>query len=193
MHQKCKLLDYTIFKRRYFDIRHQDIDDEEWWSTTERIDAGYIVQLAAGYESGGREIFLNVFDGEIIESFIRADIGDPMSLEDWIDRMKDAYCRLQLLPCPGKITLDCTDVPEYENGRIMQDEIKAQTGDWPTNLDIQYVRQVYRDHGWPNAFQRDAAFSYMRDLLVTIGDEANMHRRWPEAESFNDPREMADY
>lgn len=188
-HYKCNLLDYTTLTREHFDIRHQDSDEEEWWSTIDRVDAGWMVQLAAGYESYGRDFFLNVLDAEINEVFIRADVAGPVRLRIWIQEMKDAYCRLDIIPCPGRITMDCIGVPENEKSRIAEDEFKAQTEDWPTDLDVQYVRQVYRDHGWPYAFQRDKAFSYMCHLLEYMDNHSE--RSWPRADHGNDPRRWA--
>ena len=45
---------------------------------------------------------------------------------------------------------------EERSDRISEEEVHAQTEmGWGTDLDIQYIRQIYRDHGWPNAFRKD--------------------------------------
>lgn len=66
--------------------------------------------------------------------------------------MQDAYSRLHLIPCPGRATMDCRGVPEREerDGCITEDQFREQTEDWwLTELDVQYVRQVYRDYNRP--------------------------------------------
>lgn len=180
--------DYTTFEYEHFDSRHQDLDQEEWWSKEGIVDAGWMVPLVEGYESGGREYFLNVLDGEVYEMILmRVDPG-PKRLKVWIEEMQEDYRDLRLIPCPGRVTMDCTDVPERqdEDGRITEEQIRQQTEDWPTELDVQYVRQVYRDYGWPHAFRKDEAFAYMSQLLVSL-EEENDDRYWEEKD-FHDPR-----
>lgn len=191
-HYKCKLLDYTTFEYKNFGSRHQDKDREEWWSTESRVPASWMVPLAAGRGNGGSEFFLNIVDGEINEIILSSSTPGPIPLKIWIDEMQDAYSRLHLIPCPGRVTMDCRDVPERDerDGRITEDQFREQTEDWPTELDVQYVRQVYRDHGWPHAFRRDDATAYLRELLVSIEDE-NDDRYWEEMSPHDDPRKWA--
>jgi hypothetical protein len=48
---------------------------------------------------------------------------------------------------------------------ITEKELLAQTDDWETELDVQYLRQVYRACGWPSAFSKDEAFDEVETLM----------------------------
>lgn len=66
-HFNTKLLDYTTFATDQFTARHQDQDEEEWWSTNDIVDAEWMLPLAEGYASHGHDFTLNVMDGEVVE------------------------------------------------------------------------------------------------------------------------------
>lgn len=186
LHYKSKVLDYTAFSPQDFARRHQDDDEEEWWSTEGIVPAGDMVCLAAGYEDHGREFFLNVVECEVSEVLLRASDVGPVGLDQWISTMKESYRNLVLVPCPGRVTLDCyhTRMRGEREPRITEEEFRAQTEDWGTETDIHFVRQVYRDCGWPNAFRRDEAMTYLQPLLESIADE-NDDRWWQESDAEN--------
>lgn len=113
-----------------------------------------MLPLAAGDGNGWSVFFPNTVDGEINEIILSSSTPGPIPLKMWIDEMQNAYNCLHLIPCPGRVTMDCRDVSERkeQDVRITEDQFREQTEDWPTELDVQYVRQVYRDCGWPHAF-----------------------------------------
>lgn len=92
--------------------------------------------------------------------------------EDFFDKLKEAYRALQLIPCPGRIPIDADRVGEADEClRITQGEVLAQERDWGTDLDIQYIRQLYRQYGWPNNFQKNIATKALNDLMVLIEEQ----------------------
>ena len=179
------MLDYTTCEPRHFLSRHQDRDREEWWSTESRVPASWMLPLAPGCGSQASDFTLNVVDGEINERIFALGYAGPRGLEAWIEEMRELYARLRFIPCPGRETMDCRDVAERlaEDGRISEDEFRAQTEYWPTDLDVQYVRQVHRDYGWPDNFRREEAAAYLCPLLESI-EEENEWRSWPEQDVF---------
>lgn len=44
----------------------------------------------------------------------------------------------------------------------------AQTDSWETDLDVQYVRQIYREHGWPEAFRKDDAEKVLVEIIEAM-------------------------
>lgn len=64
---------------------------------------------------------------------------------------------------------------------ISEHEVRAQTEEWypGTNLDWQFVRQIYRQYGWPDNFRRDDAVNFLETLM-----EQDLDRRleWERAD-----------
>lgn len=193
IHFRSKLMNYTRAAPDHFIKHHQDQDQQEWWSVECEVPAARMLPIALGYESYGHDIYLNVIDGEVSEVILAAFDPNPWPLEPWLEDMKEAYRTLRIIPCPGRITMDCTDNPERQEGagRISEDEFRAQTDFWGSDLDAQYIRQVYRDFGWPDAFRQDEAFEYLHDLLVSIA-EKDKYRKWAVAAPDRDPRLYKD-
>jgi len=77
---------------------------------------------------------------------------------------------LKLIPGGSRITIEAEKVPEREGKeRITLDEVNSQTQKWRTDLDVQYVRQIYRDHGWPQSFNQAAASRAIDNWLEPAG------------------------
>ncbi|KAF5670507.1 hypothetical protein FHETE_4414 [Fusarium heterosporum] len=74
--------------------------------------------------------------------------GPPVAVEDFFERLRELYRTLNLIPGRNRETIEAWHIPEIDR-RITEEEVHAQTEEWGTELDIQYIRQVYRDHGWP--------------------------------------------
>jgi len=175
LHYQCEILDYTALDHDWFVQLHQDKDMEEWWSTLSQVPAGWMLPLALGVGSQASHFYLNVVDSEVCE--IISGLGDaaPKPLAEWVAEMKDLYAHLRLIPCDGKLTLVCKDVADSTR-RISEDEFRAQEDYFPTELDVQFVRQVYRKNGWPSAFRYREAMAYLLPLLEDIAEDND--KRW---------------
>lgn len=155
IHYKSWLLDFTTYSPDLLkDLRYRD--DLGFCSCEgSEIDPVDVVCIADGRESMSRQFFFNVKDGGITEDMIRGDTLDTINIEDFFNKLKGAYRSLQLIPCPGRIPIDADRVGEADEClRITQEEVLAQKRDWGTDLDIQYIRQLYRQYGWPDNFQK---------------------------------------
>ncbi|OAG04648.1 uncharacterized protein CC84DRAFT_1187660 [Paraphaeosphaeria sporulosa] len=84
---------------------------------------------------------------------------------------------IRLIPCPGRETEEAESVPEREE-HIDQSEVLAQELEWGTDLDWQFVRQVYREFGWPDAFRREEAVRVIEDFMAL---KSNERGEWEEA------------
>jgi hypothetical protein len=135
----------------------------------EEVDPSHVFFIASGHESGGQELLLNVQYGEIIEEMIRYQTVGAYDVRSYFDDLKEAYRNLKLIPCLGRVTIEAWDV-EKRADMIEEEEVRAQTEDWGTQLDVQYIRQIYRKHGWPDAFRKDDAKKAV-DLLVDSTEE----------------------
>ncbi|KAF5023084.1 hypothetical protein F66182_4841 [Fusarium sp. NRRL 66182] len=163
IHFKSKLLDLTTFARQDFESHIYRHESWEFWSSEgERKDPSDIVCIASGLESFGRFLWLNVVDCEIHEYLHAGDMLDAVPVEEYFENLKDQYRSLKLVPGRRRITIEAENIPERED-RITEEEVHAQTEEWGTDLDVQYVRQIYRDHEWPDAFRKEEAFRVIDD------------------------------
>lgn len=168
IHYKSTLLDYTTLPHDFFTRGEKDTADEYYDFLREDydVDPADVVFIATGYESGGRELLLDVLRGEIAEDIIRCDNISGVDVKEYFATLKEDYRSLRLIPCAGNVTIEAQDVPERDK-EITEAEVRAQSKSWWTDLDAQYVRQAYRSHGWPDAFRREEAFKVVRELSET--------------------------
>ena len=169
VHYKSKLVDYTDPEGHDHAEMHDGFLDEvcAWFNhgdsqITRRSD---LLVIASGYESGGREFILDVLHGEIIEDIIRYDTCDPVDVKEFLDDLKNKFRSLELIPCPGRETLITAAEPENA-AAISEDQVRAQTEDWGTDLDLQFVRQIYRQYGWPHEFRRAEAIGFIEQFMA---------------------------
>ncbi|KAJ4267258.1 hypothetical protein NW762_003362 [Fusarium torreyae] len=155
-HYKSALLDYTTYTSRDFEAENEfeDMMEMEFWSDEGLADPRHFFRISEGHESGGRQMWLNAKDGEITELIIRMDQCSPVDIQTYFEGLKEQYRKLELLPSPGVVTQETDVVPE-SNHRITEEQLYAQESKWMTDLDIQFSRQLYRDYGWPENFQRE--------------------------------------
>ncbi|KAH6964795.1 hypothetical protein EDB82DRAFT_511012 [Fusarium venenatum] len=133
------------------------VDNELWSKRRDTIiDLHDVSPLALDHETGGIHLWLNVGDGEITDEENKFQQSDPMDIKEYFNGLKEAYRNLALIPCPGRVTIEVLHpVDELPEGKtITEGEVIAQKQWWPTDLDIQYIRQLYREFGWPNAFKK---------------------------------------
>lgn len=169
IHYKSKLLDLTAFTQKYFEKHRNYHQDWEFWSSEgELMDPGDVVYIAVGHESFSHELWLNVRDCEIFEDFHGGDMLDAVPVEQFLDRFKEQYETLKLIPGRCRITIEGEKVPEHGRG-ITEEEVTEQTEEWGTDLDVQYVRQIYREHGWPGSFDMETASEAIDKWLEPLG------------------------
>ncbi|OJD10787.1 hypothetical protein ACJ73_09697 [Blastomyces percursus] len=157
LHYKSELIDYSSCSRRELETICKRW---EYWVDFESskgvlVDLKDVISITTGHESGGRELLLDVKHGEITEHMIRGNPLDPVDIRSYFNGLKEAYRSLDLIPCRGMVTI--IDESDEANDNITENQVCAQIEEWGTDLDIQYIKQIYRQHGWPYAFRRDDA------------------------------------
>ncbi|KND93935.1 hypothetical protein TOPH_01946 [Tolypocladium ophioglossoides CBS 100239] len=80
---------------------------------------------------------------------------DSVDVSVFLKSLKEAYRSLQLISCVGRVTIEADHVYERE-GPITEDE---------------YIRQLYRQHGWLDAFRREDAERVVETLMETIVEQ----------------------
>ncbi|KAM0228962.1 hypothetical protein ACHAPO_010369 [Fusarium lateritium] len=150
------------------------VDNELWSKRRDTlIDLHDVFPLALGHETGGRHLWLNVRDGEITDEENKFQQSDPVDIKEYFNGLKEAYRNLILIPYPGRVTIEVLHpVDELPEGKtVTEEEVIAQEQWWPTYLDIQYIRQLYRGFGWPNAFRKDEAFRAVDRLMEKLPED----------------------
>ncbi|KAH7113134.1 hypothetical protein B0J13DRAFT_590763 [Dactylonectria estremocensis] len=149
IHFKSRLLDFTAFTLQNYEKHKSFHEGLEFWSDEGEVDPSDVVCIAVGHESFGRQLWLNVKDYEIHEDMVAGDMVDAVQVETFFENLKEQYQTLKLIPGRGRITIEADKTPERE-GRITEEE---------------YVRQIYRQHGWPDAFCKEEAFKAVDDWI----------------------------
>jgi hypothetical protein len=169
IHYKSKLVDYTDVEghdnAEMYDGFLEDVGawlDHDDDMVNRRSD---LLVIAGGYESGGRTFILDVLRGEMIEDIIRCNTCGPVDVNDFLEDLKNKLRSLELIPCPGRETQETAAGPANAVA-ISEEEVRAQTEHWGTDLDLQFVRQVYRQYGWPHDFRRTEATSFIEDFMA---------------------------
>lgn len=179
VHYKSKLIDYTDPEQHdlansYDEVLQDTLDDSQ--DDDKPSDYSRLLTIAGGYESGGTTLILDVFNGEITEDIVRMTTCGPEDASRFFGALKEKLRSLQLIPCPGR-EIGGLRVPELDRV-IVEDEIRAQTEEWGTDLDWQFVRQVYRHYGWPDNFRSQEAFRFIDDFMAQIVD---LREEWEPA------------
>ncbi|KAJ4011856.1 hypothetical protein NW752_004254 [Fusarium irregulare] len=170
IHYKSRPLDLTAYTQE--DLKYHkeyDTTDTEFWSSEDQQDPSDVFCFTRGFETYGRTFYLLVNDCEIIEDMNKAFMLSSVPVEEFFEKLKEDYRTLKLIPGKGRITREVEHVPESE-GRIARTEVDAQTEDWGTDLDIQYLRQIYRDYGWPSAFDVERATEVVNEWMGFVAE-----------------------
>jgi len=174
------LIDYTTFGIEALKYRDSEMQYLEIWSHDrgEIVDQSLCIYIALGYESGGLDFVLNVVDAEVTDDVLEHNQGSPDPLQCFFDRLKEELTTLKYIPCEGMETLDVSRVPErYEE--VTDGEIYSQTErtHFPSDLEAQYIRQLYRRYGWPNAFRRAECFNAVMEWTNALKERGLDY--WP--------------
>ena len=88
----------------------------------------------------------------------------------FFEKFKEEYSSLRLIPSKGQVSIEADRVPERAVGLppITEEEVKVQKDEWHTDLDVQYLRQLYREHGWPDAFRREECLEKVDRLMEEL-------------------------
>ncbi|RGP63625.1 translation machinery-associated 64 [Fusarium longipes] len=170
--QLCDIPEYTL----------KDFKEEMMWAgypefestRGEEVDLRHCIRLAEGMESGGRQVWLNTKDGEIIDCDVKGDNDDPVDIQVYFNRLKEKYRTLELFPGPPSIiTQDYEEIPEDEDV-ITEEEFLEQGEELSSFENVAFARKLYRSFGWPDAFRREecwAEVGRLQDLMKNDMDE----------------------
>jgi hypothetical protein len=188
---KCTLLSYidpdeheNAEYREDFTLGEMNAD---FMSDQGPVDQANLLVIAWGYESGGINLILDVVHGQITQDIIGVDVESPEDVQEYFDKKKTAFRAMKLIGCPGRETwlsdhVGPSDAPirQDRSEPITEEEVRAQSKKWGTDLDREYVKQVWKQHGWPDAFRREEAVKSIESFMAFDRDR---RYEWPEANS----------
>jgi hypothetical protein len=130
------------------DEEGDDNDTISTWSYDSQSDEIILTNmlcLATGYESGGRNLVLDVFNGIIHEDIVRCDSLSGVWVEDFFDNLRGKYERLEHVPVRGEFYEDVGDI-EDEGG---EDEDEGKQ-----------FKRIYQKFPWPGEeYRKDEAMA----------------------------------
>ncbi|KAI8677679.1 hypothetical protein NCS55_00485300 [Fusarium keratoplasticum] len=175
LHYNSRLYDYTRMPLARVDEAFGFMDESLRDSNSSvrremEIDVFDTFPFSDGFERGGKVMYLNVWDGEITQESLLMDLGEPDDARSYFDGLREDFERLRLIPCYNRSMIEAKRVPEH-SGTITEEQIAAQSEEWGTDLDVQYIRQLYRGFGWPHAFRKDEAIGAVDQLMEKIKDK----------------------
>ncbi|WXC61420.1 hypothetical protein SNK03_007295 [Fusarium graminearum] len=167
---KSQLCDIPEYSLKGFEEEMWWAEDYEFVSTRGEEDGRHFIRLAEGRESGGRMVWLNAKDGEIIDCDIRGDPEDPVDIQVYFNSLKERYRKLELFPGPPSIvTQEYEEVPE-DDDTITEQEFLEQGPGISVYENANFARKLYRRFGWPDAFQRDECWKEVGRLQDEMND-----------------------
>ncbi|KAK2599167.1 hypothetical protein QQS21_005357 [Conoideocrella luteorostrata] len=171
IHYKSWLVDYSAWSTKAFKKGDQAVDEMAFVDKDgDPVDAQDVFYFAEGRETYGRYMWLIPRDGTVVEELVRSNDEDMGDIKSYFEDLKGKYQSLRLIPCVGRITIEAEEVEEHEE-EITKEEVYAQAEEWGTDLDIQFVRQLYRQFGWPMSFDKDAARGAVDELFEEMPEE----------------------
>ncbi|KAM0232069.1 hypothetical protein ACHAPO_008103 [Fusarium lateritium] len=165
--QLCDIPEYTL---KGFEEEMWCAEDYEFVSTRGEADGRHFIRLAEGRESGGREVWLNAKDGEIVDSDIRGDSEDPVDIQVYFNSLKERYRKLELFPGPpDSVTQEYEEMPECDE-TITEAEFLEQGPKISVVENVDFGRKLYRRFGWPDSFQREECWKEVERLQGEMND-----------------------
>lgn len=136
----------------------------------DRPDRTDCILLAIHHSTLGVGIVLDTKRGIIYEDAIDVTSHD---VEEYFQQLRHKFNSLQLIPgCVlGDETFDGHFVDETTKHITEQDVLSQQGEMWGTILDRQFVRQIYRQYGWPHQFRKEEASATLEKVIRRVETE----------------------
>src|SRR2546421_4530184 len=98
--------------------------------------------IAAGYESGGRDMYLDTKTGEMIVEELRCGHDTTRDVKEYFDWLKEQYLSLNMIKLPGEDTIENAQSSDHL-GEVDEATVFAQTDDFfCSDLDQQWIKQI---------------------------------------------------
>ncbi|KAJ8079139.1 hypothetical protein PM082_013427 [Marasmius tenuissimus] len=157
IHYKCNVLDYST--RTPQDFASDDIKIGEMQMSWDGPVSENVVVVAEGYESGGRNILLDLENGEITVEEIRCGRECQADVKEYFEDLRLKYKRLEIVPVPGHEPFERVRGRDREDEKLKNPLEMDRSGEYDWILDehdAKWISRIYRDYGWPGPQYRKA-------------------------------------
>jgi hypothetical protein len=155
----------------YLWYRDEDRDksadkEENWFDGDEEEDMKMenMIVLASGYESGGLNLILDVFKGEIHEDQIRASgLTGHAPVEDYFGDLKSKLERLEIVPIPG---YGRREGDFWEGATAIPVDVFGESVTFDENEDVRECQKIYKSFAWPGeAYRKEEAVAAIQTYM----------------------------
>ena len=110
-------------------------------------------------------MYLDTIRGEMIIDELKCD-DESMDMKEYFDFLKEQYRSLNMIKIPTEHTIEIRDSQEAAAlGEVNETLVFSQTDSWfPTSIDIQWIKQIFWSHGWPDNFRKDEALKVLNEF-----------------------------
>lgn len=129
------------------------VDTEEYWDWNTMICLSY-----SNGSTGTRWHTLDVLRGYIYECRVRIDYR-CMDIDEFLAEWRNELDSLINIPMPYPYGNMFNGFEESEGKMHVTLEEALSDAHWEGEVSMQYVRQIYRNHGWPSQFRCHEAFA----------------------------------
>jgi hypothetical protein len=91
-------------------------------------------------------------------------------IAEYFEGLRDELRELMLVPAVGRFTIEVESMEERPI-EIGEEQVRGQFEEWETEVDVGWVRQVYRRHGWPDTFRGEEAMRVVDEMLESLPEQ----------------------
>jgi hypothetical protein len=147
-----------------------DGDDEgrgPWNEDPDEIILENVIVLSQGYETGGRDIILDVIKGVIYEDVLGLSLQEGIEVKSFFKDLRDRYETLEMVPVHGNMYVDA---PETEDDEKLAEDPFAIEDREKADIEIQKrFKHIYREHGWPGeSYKKDEALAAIEAFRLRV-------------------------
>lgn len=124
-----------------------DTESDDFWDNGEPPILANVFTLAAGYESGGRWLLIDVVNNRIHEDMQAYDLMGPFNIQAYFEGLRSKLESLEYVPIRGEFYDNLSDI---EDGPELTDEqIEGLSYHDRECAIVSRYKRIYREYGWP--------------------------------------------
>ena len=111
-------------------------------------------------------MYLDTKTGEMIVDEIRCGHDITCDVKEYFDWLKDQYVSLKMIKLPSEDTIESHHGND-SLGEVSESTVFAQPEGWDlTDLDQEWIQQIYKLHGWPgDDFRKEECMQAIRVFI----------------------------
>jgi hypothetical protein len=147
-----------------------DGDDEgrgPWNEDPDEIILENVIVLSQGYETGGRDIILDVIKGVIYEDVLGLSLQEGVEVKSFFKDLRERYETLEMVPVRGNMYVDAPETGDDE--KLAEDPFTIEDRE-KADVEIQKrFKHIYREHGWPGeSYRKDEALAAVEAFRLRV-------------------------